>query len=92
MINNPQIAEHIENLIPFRAFSVAGFFNQSGTFSVWSYATAILEVKPDKELIFFNNLYYSPTTSKVQNIICELLELPHRRNKRIYSQGDLKKS
>lgn len=93
MITNNEIAKHIENLIPFRAFSVVGFFNKDGSYNVWSYQTAILEVRQDskkKEIVFFNNLYYSPTTSNIQNIICDLLKLPRQRGKQIFSQADLK--
>jgi len=90
MITNNEIAEYIKDLIPFKANSIVGFYNQKGIYTIWSYQTPILEMKSDKTLIFFNNLYYSPTTSKTQNIICNMLNLPRKRGKKIYNENSLK--
>jgi hypothetical protein len=48
-------------------------------YKVYSYSTLIYSVTNTGE-IYFNNNYYSVTTSKLQNIICRLLGQKTRRD------------
>lgn len=75
------IGEAIKNKIDFEGNSVTG----KGTgydYKVYSYSTLILWLRNGKPY-FFDNTSYSPTTSKLQNIIIDVLgaNVPRRRAK-----------
>ena len=71
----------IENLIDwrrnFRGNSVTGI-RENDRYKVYSYSTLIAEMNK-RDLIYFNNNYFSNTTSRLQNIICRLFGKPTKR-------------
>ncbi len=98
MITTREIPEKIKALEPFKCYAVMGLMGlrcvgvkkQNFNYVVYSYLTPILELTSKGELVFFNNLYYSKTTSEIQNVIAEMFKLPQHRNKKVYLKKDLK--
>ena len=64
-----QIRSKMLYLEPFHGNSACGFFNSEGSYIVRSYNTDILRLDPNTQTIYFDNSYYSVTTSKLQNMV-----------------------
>lgn len=72
--------QNLERLIEFTGNSVSTRWND-GAYEVWSYSTIILSHDPLNGDIF-NNEYFSPTTSKLQNILIDVFKLNGGKRKR----------
>lgn len=63
--------------VPIREFngnSLFGNYNVNGEFIIYSYNTPIAIIRCNK-VIFFDNQYYSKTTSMHQNLIIDIFNL-----------------
>ena len=81
-LNYKQIPEAIRNFETFKGNSVEGLDNIE-TYKVWSYNTLIFKYnKVDNEVEYFDNSYYSTTTSKIQNILIDIFNLNNGKKKR----------
>ena len=65
-------------LLPFEKGSVVGSIGYRNYY-VYVGNILILELDEKGLVVWFNNDYYSETTSKIQNIVCKLLNLPKKR-------------
>ena len=66
-----KIKEYIRDRVPFRGNSVYAILH-GGEYEVYSYDTLIYKVGYGDE--YFNTKKYSRTTSRLQNIIKEIIE------------------
>lgn len=74
-INYKAMREAIKNRQEFNGNSVTAEIEElTGSYLVKSYNTIILEILPNG-VLGFNNKRYSVTTSKLQNLIIDSLEL-----------------
>ena len=77
-----EIPSAIRNLETFKGNSIEAL-NNTETYKVWSYDTLILKYnKVNKEVEYFDNGYYSTTTSKLQNILIDIFNLNNGIKKR----------
>ena len=77
-----QIPTTIRSFETFKGNSVEGL-NNIETYKVWSYNTLIFKYnKLSNEVEYFNNSYYSSTTSKIQNILIDIFNLNDGKKKR----------
>ncbi len=76
------MAYEIINRNNFKGNSTEGL-KQINSYTVWSYSTAILRIEDNK--IYFDNRKYSPTTSRIQNIIKKALNLQDCKDRVIYN-------
>ena len=70
----------LRNKEPFDGNSVTARINSFGYYVIESYATTIYEDKG--EHIYFDNSYYSVTTSKLQNMLIDIFNLNNGVKKR----------
>jgi hypothetical protein len=63
------IADAIASGSSFSGNTAKGIIDEQGNYLVSSYDTLILRVSPTGKVLYFNDKYYSRTTSKLQNII-----------------------
>jgi len=73
------IKNDISNKIEFQGSSSRGVILESGNYAVYSYSTLMLEVNENDEVVYFNDSYYSSTTSRLQNIIKSIYTLGGNR-------------
>lgn len=59
----------IKRGLPFRGNSVTAIYKCIGGYHIYSYDTLIYRQEDN----YFNNKYYSRTTSRIQNIIKEVI-------------------
>jgi hypothetical protein len=79
--NYTSIRTKINELKPFRGNSCAGYLNKADSLYIYSYGTLIARVSTsDRKVLEFNDRYYSVTTSKLQNIIRGVFNLPKRKS------------
>ena len=77
-----QIPSAVSNFETFKGNSVEALDNIQ-SYKVWSYNTLIFKYnKLDNEVEYFNNSYYSTTTSKIQNILIDIFNLNDGKKKR----------
>ena len=69
MITQKQVADFLTNKQPFQASNVFACLTEKAEYVVYSYQTIILRVNSAGEVEYFDNGYYSRTTSKLQNKI-----------------------
>lgn len=69
MIKQKDILGMLLNKKPFMASNVFATINRHGEYVVYSYQTVILTVKEDGTVSYFDEAFYSATTSKLQNKI-----------------------
>jgi hypothetical protein len=69
---------------PFKGNSVKALIKNDNHYEVYSYREKILELDENKRVIMFNNHYFSPTTSRIQNIIARIYDYPTKRSNEIY--------
>ena len=71
--NNPvtwrDIPDYLKRQEPFISSSVTAMVGRDGVYRVSSYETLILELSPTGEVLYFDDKYYSATTSKIQSLI-----------------------
>ena len=67
MITQKEVLEMLLNKKPFQASNIFATINERGEYVVYSYQTVILTIKEDDTVIYFDEAFYSATTSKLQN-------------------------
>lgn len=75
MINQKEIVSYLTNKKPFQASNIFATINERGEYVVYSYQTVILTIKEDDTVIYFDEAFYSATTSKLQNKIRKAFHL-----------------
>lgn len=75
MINQKEIVSYLTNKKPFQASNIFATINERGEYVVYSYQTVILTIKEDDTVIYFDEAFYSATTSKLQNKIRKAFNL-----------------
>ena len=81
-LNYKQIPNAISNFETFKGNSIEALDNIQ-SYKVWSYNTLIFKYnKVNNEVEYFDNSYYSTTTSKIQNILIDIFNLNNGKKKR----------
>lgn len=75
MILQKQIESYLTNKKPFQASNVFACLNERNEYIVYSYQTVILRLNSAGEVEYFDDGYYSRTTSKLQNKIKQAFSL-----------------
>lgn len=75
MVKQSEVLEMLLNKKPFQSSNVFATINERGEYIVYSYQTIILTVKEDGTVIYFDEDFYSATTSKLQNKIRKAFHL-----------------
>lgn len=75
MVKQKDVLGMLLNKKPFQASNIFATTNERGEYVVYSYQTVILTVKEDGTIIYFDEAFYSATTSKLQNKIREAFHL-----------------
>lgn len=75
MIKQKDVLGTLLNKKPFQASNVFATINERNEYVVYSYQTAILTVKEDGTVSYFDEGFYSATTSKLQNKIRKAFHL-----------------
>lgn len=75
-----QMANLFTNYTSFDGNSVRALWD-GNSYKVYSYETLILKAENGK-VTYFDNSYFSPTTSKVQNILIDVYYLNDGKHKR----------
>lgn len=75
MINQKQIIKYLQANKPFQASNIFACLTEKSEYVVYSYSTIILRLNSAGEVEYFDNGYYSRTTSKLQNKIKQVFSL-----------------
>lgn len=75
MIKQTDVASYLASKKPFQASNIFATINERGEYVVYSYQTVILTIKEDGTVIYFDEAFYSATTSKLQNEIRKAFHL-----------------
>ena len=75
MINQKQVAGYLTNKQPFQASNIFACLTEKGKYIVYSYQTIILRLNSAGEVEYFDDGYYSRTTSRLQNRIKQVFNL-----------------
>ena len=75
MITQKQVASFLASKKPFQASNIFATINEHGEYVVYSYQTVILTIKEDDTVSYFDEAFYSATTSKLQNKIRKAFHL-----------------
>ena len=75
MINQKQVASYLASKKPFQASNVFACLNEKSEYIVYSYQTIILRLNSAGEVEYFDDGYYSRTTSRLQNRIKQVFNL-----------------
>lgn len=75
MVKQNEILGELINKRAFQASNVFATINERGEYVVYSYQTIILTVKEDGTISYFDERFYSTTTSKLQNKIRKAFHL-----------------
>lgn len=75
MVKQKDILGMLLNKKPFMASNVFATVNERNEYVVYSYQTVILTVKEDGTVSYFDEAFYSATTSKLQNKIRKAFHL-----------------
>lgn len=67
--NYDNIAWALADHEPFLGNSAHAFFDEHGSYQVYSYSTRILTLDFADRVLHFDNRYYSHTTSRLQKLI-----------------------
>jgi hypothetical protein len=82
MTTYKEIPNKLRNFETFKGNSAEGLDNIQ-SYKVWSYNTLMFKYnKVNNEVEYFNNSYYSNTTSKIQNILIDVFNLNNGKRKR----------
>lgn len=74
MIKQNDIIKYLQDKKPFQASNIFACYDNNNFYVVYSYQTIILKVSAKND-IYFDNKYYSRTTSKLQNRIKQAFNL-----------------
>lgn len=75
MILQKEVENYLASKTPFQASNIFATINERGEYVVYSYQTVILTVKEDGTISYFDERFYSTTTSKLQNKIRKAFHL-----------------
>lgn len=75
MITQKQVANYLASKKPFQASNIFACLTEKAEYIVYSYQTIILRLNSAGEVEYFDNGYYSRTTSKLQNKIRQAFKL-----------------
>lgn len=75
MITQKEVLGMLTNKEPFMASNICATINERKEYVVYSYQTVILTVKEDGTISYFDEGFYSATTSKLQNKIRKAFHL-----------------
>ena len=75
MINQKQVASYLTSKKPFQASNIFACLNEKSEYVVYSYQTIILRLNSAGEVEYFDDGYYSRTTSRLQNRIKQVFSL-----------------
>lgn len=75
MVKQTDVSSYLANKKPFQASNVFACLTEAGKYIVYSYQTIILRVNSAGEVEYFDNGYYSRTTSRLQNKIRKAFHL-----------------
>lgn len=75
MLTQNRVASFLASKKPFQASNIFATINERGEYVVYSYQTVILTIKEDGTVSYFDEAFYSVTTSKLQNKIRKAFHL-----------------
>lgn len=75
MIKQTDVAKYLANKKPFQASNIFACLSEKSEYIVYSYQTIILRLNSAGEVEYFDNGYYSRTTSCLQNKIRKAFNL-----------------
>ena len=75
MINQKQVANYLASKKPFQASNIFACLTEKSEYIVYSYQTIILRLNSAGEVEYFDDGYYSKTTSRLQNKIRQAFKL-----------------
>ena len=75
MLKQNEVLGALANKDSFQASNIFATINERGEYVVYSYQTVILTVKEDGTISYFDEAFYSVTTSKLQNKIRKAFHL-----------------
>ena len=75
MIKQTDIASYLANKKPFQASNIFACLTEKSEYIVYSYQTIILRLNSAGEVEYFDDGYYSKTTSRLQNKIRQAFKL-----------------
>lgn len=75
MIKQTDVASYLASKKPFQASNIFACLTEKAEYIVYSYNTIILRLNSAGEVEYFDNGYYSRTTSKLQNKIKQAFNL-----------------
>ena len=75
MITQKQVLGMLTDKKPFMASNIFATINEHKEYVVYSYQTVILTVKEDGTISYFDEGFYTATTSKLQNKIRKAFHL-----------------
>jgi hypothetical protein len=83
MTTYKEIPNKLRNFEDFKGNSVRAILIAQNTYKVYSYDTLIFEYNYNQSKVeYFDNSYYSNTTSKIQNILIDVFSLNNGKRKR----------
>ena len=75
MIKQTDVTSYLASKKPFQASNIFACLNEKSEYIVYSYQTIILRLNSAGEVEYFDDKYYSRTTSKLQNKIKQAFNL-----------------
>ena len=75
MINQRQVASYLASKKPFQASNIFACLTEKSEYIVYSYQTIILRLNSAGEVEYFDDGYYSKTTSRLQNKLRQAFKL-----------------
>ena len=75
MINQKEVASYLASKKPFQASNIFACLTEKSEYIVYSYQTIILRLNSAGEVEYFDDGYYSKTTSRLQNKIRQAFKL-----------------
>lgn len=75
MIKQTDVVSYLANKKPFQASNIFACLTEASEYLVYSYNTIILRVNSAGEVEYFDDGYYSHTTSRLQNKIRKAFKL-----------------
>lgn len=74
MITQKEVTSYLASKKPFQASNIFACYDNNNSYVVYSYQTIILKISAEND-IYFDNKYYSRTTSRLQNRIKQAFNL-----------------
>ena len=69
MIVQKEVVNYLQAKKPFQASNIFACLTDTSEYIVYSYQTIILRIASDGSIVYFDEGYYSTTTSRLQNKI-----------------------